>query len=200
MTNSILKSQKRDVQIDVAKGIAVILVIAGHLFTYGSIPFKFIFSFHMPLFFMISGMFRHKEEICLNRQLKNRVLGNLLIPYSFFVGLALIIQMSLLLFDVGVNWNEIKRQWLVWGPYPFGAVWFLVMLSICNVLSVLLNRVNRYRLLAFLLLSSYILSKIPVSNLLLFKTIPTALLFYHFGGILMERLRDVKGGGVRRAL
>ncbi len=41
---------------DRAKGLGMILVIYGHMFAYGGIPFSIIFSFHMPLFFIISGM------------------------------------------------------------------------------------------------------------------------------------------------
>ena len=41
--------------IDVAKGITILLVIIGHTLTFGSATRNFIFSFHMPLFFILSG-------------------------------------------------------------------------------------------------------------------------------------------------
>lgn len=47
--------QKRIQWIDIAKGIAIICVIVGHTLDVGS-PFrKIIFSFHMPLFFILAG-------------------------------------------------------------------------------------------------------------------------------------------------
>lgn len=56
--------QKRIDWIDIAKGIGIISVILGHLRTPLYIS-EMIFSFHMPLFFVISGYF-YKE-----RKLKN---------------------------------------------------------------------------------------------------------------------------------
>ena len=41
--------------VDVAKGIAILLVIIGHTVNFGSATRNFIFSFHMPLFFILSG-------------------------------------------------------------------------------------------------------------------------------------------------
>ena len=38
--------------IDVAKGIAIVLVIIGHTVQFGGGTRNFIFSFHMPLFFL----------------------------------------------------------------------------------------------------------------------------------------------------
>ncbi|WP_306538232.1 acyltransferase family protein [Megasphaera sp.] len=41
--------------IDLAKGIAILLVIIGHTVMFGSMARNLIFSFHMPLFFVLSG-------------------------------------------------------------------------------------------------------------------------------------------------
>ena len=47
--------------IDIAKGIGILLVIAGHTFWLGwSWP---VYSFHLPLFFFISGILAHQKEI-----------------------------------------------------------------------------------------------------------------------------------------
>jgi fucose 4-O-acetylase-like acetyltransferase len=52
-----LTSQKQRFDyIDIARGIAIITVIFGHIFYYSSDPMKWIYSFHMPLFFFISGL------------------------------------------------------------------------------------------------------------------------------------------------
>ena len=41
--------------VDVAKGIAILLVIVGHTLSSGGMPWKAVFSFHMPLFFILAG-------------------------------------------------------------------------------------------------------------------------------------------------
>lgn len=46
-------SSKRIEWVDIAKGIAIILMVVGH--EIGGNARIFIFSFHMPLFFILSG-------------------------------------------------------------------------------------------------------------------------------------------------
>lgn len=45
---------KRIEYLDYAKGIGIILVVLGHILIKGNIKI-YIYSFHMPLFFIISG-------------------------------------------------------------------------------------------------------------------------------------------------
>ena len=54
-----MESGQRLEYIDSAKAIAIILVIVGHCHWLGAIPNlgSFIYSFHMPLFFIVSGFF-----------------------------------------------------------------------------------------------------------------------------------------------
>ena len=48
---------KRIDSIDVARGIAILLVVIGHAITSTTNPINLFFlSFHMPLFFIISGI------------------------------------------------------------------------------------------------------------------------------------------------
>lgn len=59
--------EKRIGYFDVLKGIAIYMVVMGHVLTYGitgtepSVTFRLIGSIHMPLFFFISGYFTVKE-------------------------------------------------------------------------------------------------------------------------------------------
>ena len=65
--------------IDAARGIAILLVILGHCI--GSLDDpgnKVILSFHMPLFFFISGFCARKEKVFLDYLMK-KVKG-LLVP------------------------------------------------------------------------------------------------------------------------
>lgn len=48
--------QERSAAIDIAKGIGVILVVFGHMNTYPSIIQKIIYSFHIPMFFLLAGL------------------------------------------------------------------------------------------------------------------------------------------------
>ena len=49
--------------IDVARGINIILVVLGHCMYSADIPLnKMIMSFHMPLFFFLSGIFAKRQN------------------------------------------------------------------------------------------------------------------------------------------
>lgn len=78
-----MKSNRRDSVIDTARGIASILMVIGHLGMKSAIV-QFIYSFHMPLFFLISGMTAGgggKESLYtyINKRVRR-----LLVPYILF--------------------------------------------------------------------------------------------------------------------
>ena len=79
---------KRDYSIDVARGIACLLVIIGHIHSTPALLHTWVYSFHMPLFFAISGMVMKNEEP-LSVFVKKRVNG-LLLPY---INLSIIVFM-----------------------------------------------------------------------------------------------------------
>lgn len=54
-TTIINEKKKRILWLDVAKGIAILCTIVGHTVAFGSQVRNLIFSFHMPLFFIIAG-------------------------------------------------------------------------------------------------------------------------------------------------
>lgn len=74
---------KRIYWVDTAKGIGILLVIAGHCLQqhHGGLIFRTIYSFHMPLFFMIHGFLLKKDNI-ISRAKKN--FHSMIIPYLCF--------------------------------------------------------------------------------------------------------------------
>ena len=93
--------------IDVCKAIGIILVVLGHTYAIPVALYNVIYSFHMPLFFILAGMVYNKE--------KNNKLGFLkytvkkakqyLIPYFAFSFVNLLIQIAwrLLISKEGVS-------------------------------------------------------------------------------------------------
>lgn len=74
----------RDKSIDIAKGIGILLVVLGHC-PYVWNPVKqWLYSFHMPLFFMISGLLwdkaSHEKRGFLNASFVVKKLQRLMIP------------------------------------------------------------------------------------------------------------------------
>lgn len=76
------EEKKRIEWVDIAKGIAMILVIAGHCFNYGYFVRNAIFSFHLPLFFILAGFtFRAKPWKELLVSSTKRLLGPFLLIF-----------------------------------------------------------------------------------------------------------------------
>lgn len=75
--------KKRLVWLDTARGIAVLLVVYGHLFPYPHIVPQWIHSFHMPLFFLLSGIlfFVKKEDSLEPKFFFLKKLKGILFPY-----------------------------------------------------------------------------------------------------------------------
>lgn len=91
--------KSRDLSFDFIKGILIILVVLGHAIQmvlqnscWDNYLFHLIYSFHMPLFFFISGFF---FKSCLKMKWKDMIIykfERLLIPTIIFTSILLIIK------------------------------------------------------------------------------------------------------------
>ena len=75
---------KRIDYIDVARGIAILLMIIGHVLTVGGWKRNIIFSFHMPLFVIASGFFFKENEkfsVMIRKALKTLIIPFLIIIF-----------------------------------------------------------------------------------------------------------------------
>ncbi|MBQ1171882.1 MAG: acyltransferase family protein [Lachnospiraceae bacterium] len=153
-------TNKRIEWIDTAKGITILLVIIAHTVYYGntgSIIHTVIYSFHMPLFFILSGftatLTSTKEDFLIKTK---KLAMSLLVPAYVAYICKLFICMVIDKPD-NINFNFFinhlysmlyvskgkinNQQDLI---YLFGYIWFLVVLFLCrtllNYLNLLLNR------------------------------------------------------------
>lgn len=85
---------ERNKQIDISKGIAIILMILGHSFiltaNWTNFFFKFVYSFHMPLFIIFSGYYfkiggggNLEKELKTHKALFNNCFSGLHHSFSF---------------------------------------------------------------------------------------------------------------------
>lgn len=106
---TIVKSKKRDPMISIAKAIGIILMVVGHVYDKESWGVHFIYMFHMPLFFVLSGYFfkapqNFKELLMFT---KKKLIG-LYLPYLLWSILFVFLHNVLLEFGVGEDtygWN-----------------------------------------------------------------------------------------------
>jgi len=130
--------RKRILWIDVAKAIAIICMIIGHIVPLGELR-NLIYSFHMPLFFVLTGftmkkVSTRKEFFC---QIKKDFF-RILIPYlTIYLADNL---MSIVVFKEEVRVDIImdKLMWAsaveVKGHLAIGAIWFLFILFCTKVI------------------------------------------------------------------
>ncbi len=73
----------RNLQLDVLKGIGILLVIIGHISGNGILN-KWIYSFHMPLFFFISGVIYYLSNKVDVKSFITKKFHGLIVPYLIF--------------------------------------------------------------------------------------------------------------------
>jgi acyltransferase len=137
-----MASQSDDTRIawiDMAKALGIFLVFYGHIlevmYRYGGRPFllpplQFIYAYHMPLFFVLSGYLYRDKALTFGRFFRYLFLTRL-VPFFFFNLLAL---GALLLQQAGrggIDWQVVGRgcRALLWGTPSFNMLtWFLACL------------------------------------------------------------------------
>ena len=168
------KSKNRILWVDAARGIAMLLVILGHCIGSLNDPgYKFILSFHMPLFFFLSGYCSKKEEQ-FRPYLKKKA-RELLVPQ--------------LLFGVFECWIDMMSG----RPEEIDILndflgWFLLVLFYISIVFWLIQtfgyekkRTIRFGVFIINFILIIILERLQVSTLLHIEVVPMALLFFLLG-------------------
>ena len=148
--------------VDVFKGLAIILIVLGHVLRFGVLH-KFAYYFHVPAFFFIAGVVAKRKEF--NKSFVWTQFKRLMIPYYTFGIIS--IAVYLVLGSVAANildvysTNGILKNilMLLYGNsiIPFNApLWFLPALFVTNILYQLLCAVMRTTLLRKNYLSIYL--------------------------------------------
>ena len=149
--------KKRIIYFDIAKGIGMILVLIGHLQTdtiFSYSPYvlslcSWIFSFHMALFFIISGMLiscKKENEKDLKEAVKKKF-KSIMIPYVWFSLIYIFIVLYSMLITKVVPFRSFLIQlWYVAGMFGMNVLWFLPALFAAEVLFLYLTqRLNKYK-------------------------------------------------------
>lgn len=151
---------KRDYAVDIAKAIGILLMILGHCQGIPWLLRNFIFSFHMPLFFIFSGYFFKKPENM--KEMVNKNVRHLVLPY-LFTSLVLILY-YFLMHNYSMVGQEIIGTIMSNGGWPsekygsnlpyIGPIWFLLALFWCKFFYVYVNNYTEKRLFASFIIST----------------------------------------------
>lgn len=155
-----MEETKRLDYVDVCKAIGILLVVLGHTYYGPKMLHNLIYSFHMPLFFILAGFTYSKS--------RNNVLGfwpfakkkarELLVPYALFALANLIIQIIwkrfLLHEAVGFGYvaDNLKGIFFCYSSKQYmpncSPIWFLLCLFIADLLFFWLMRLKKNAALA----------------------------------------------------
>lgn len=176
--------------IDIAKGIAIILVVYGHA-GLANIPLleKWVCAFHMPFFFFISGiLFSVDKYPTINKFLQRRW-KTLIRPYLFFSIICLLAYWYL---DPDHILTKSKSVLLYgWGGV---ALWFIPVLILTELLYFIIRKyISNQTILTLTLLGSAVIGwvsyKLNLPDNYNFWFIFTAVLFYGSGNLLNRVLK-----------
>ena len=129
------KTKERIDWIDYAKALGVFLVIMGH--TYKGYSFiGWIYSFHMPLFFFLSGTTLKIEQISCKEFFKKRVKA-LLIPYILYSAVYIILEVVKGALNGNIDGTMkyfLRDAFWIRGEQATIGLWFLPLLFLVEVL------------------------------------------------------------------
>lgn len=148
-----MEHKVRDIKIDLLKGLAILLVVLGHCVQYNYPKtfdlhpvFRLIYSFHMPLFMLLSGYVASFTFKGSGRQLATKAQTLLLPFFSWFV-------FSYFFYTKSVSSDGFWLQFLALLKNPDRGLWFLWVLFLNFVVLAIALRISRKYTVPILLLS-----------------------------------------------
>lgn len=154
---------KRNESIDFLKGIAIFSVVLAHCWLLDREIFHFIYSFHMPLFFCISGyLFSAKKKY------KDFLVGkikNLIIPYILFFVFSFIVSVTIFEKDITLL-NGLK--YLILGGKNCArvhnwALWYLQLFFIASNVFYFIAKI-KYTFIRFAVMVGLFIVSLPVQQ------------------------------------
>lgn len=180
---------KRKNWIDVAKGVAICLVCAGHSQIEKIAPIgSWIYSFHMAFFFLIAGYCYNPHKYTHTGDYVVRKLKGLMWPYLALSAFSVLLEICL---RSGYGFADFGRLFLV--PYPGCGVigfWFVRVLLVAEVLYALLPRKAQWGAAFVGLLAIGASGCGWVHNapeILRPQSVLAAIFFYHVGTVVKEQ-------------
>lgn len=206
-------NKNRIKSIDIAKAIGIFLIVLGHTLTFGNLR-KFVYAFHVPLFFFLSGIcFSKKDNITF---LKKKI-KSLYFPYIIMSIISILIYSFMGKYmDKGTSfniWNNIfgmiyanpNLENMQWNQ----PLWFLpclfMQLFIINILENIINN-NKYKQIIRVLfvialtILGYILSAMKIYLPLQLEAAMCMMIFTYLGILIKENKEKLKASKLCKIL
>ena len=186
---------KRNDTIDIVKGIGIISVVLGHCWLLPQTIIHFIYSFHMPLFFIVAGYFYRDRGVVDSLQKDAK---RLLFPYIVFATIFVLkftassiikygdvsafFKLSFIAFYASAGNHT--SYYLSWVP-DIGVIWFLPAMFVCkNVFNILCKLPNGGVLITIVAITATIIDVYLVNLPLGILVGCSAMVFFQIGFVL----------------
>lgn len=188
--------------INALRAIGIITVVIGHndtIFT------KYIYSFHMPLFFFLSGLTYDSDKWNDGFGYMKRKAKALLFPYFLYSAFLYIIWIPIDILKgkeitnnilirnfIGIFYSQGGHEYMTWGV----PMWFLTCSFLVSIIYYYISKLDKRRNIIIALitcgilgyLTKYLTFRLPWS----LDTALTAIVFYGIGNLLRENILNYK--------
>ena len=142
----IAKGKNRIDSVDILRAVGIILMIMGHV-GFGGVFDRYIHSFNMPVFFLISGsLFVSKDNISIGKQIIKKA-ERLLLPYLFYAVINYIFWL-VLVYEPGKSPYAPLVRLVTYNTEKLpicGALWFLTAMFFAEVYYIIIDRLIRIK-------------------------------------------------------
>lgn len=137
-----MQEEKREEWVDRVKFLGILAIYIGHFGNAAGWLYQFVFTYHVPLFFFVSGFFANSKSKYTIKEYFVKKVKTLVIPY-FFLGI-LNIGFHVLLYNPGArefltlfkDFRGIRSNMIC-----FGSMWFLPCLFLIEMFYAVLYKV-----------------------------------------------------------
>lgn len=190
-------------EINIMRGIAVFCVVIGHSFSSTVEPSilgflkDFVYCFHMPAFFFISGFLSQRKEMLTIQEKYKRIRKKafrLLIPYFFLTVVTIILKVIFGTFAKNpLKYDSLFIDILIGRNNPNGGLWFLYTLFAISAIGIILSEIDVRKIFGIMCL-------LYIANIIFFEQNGHILAFIlsygwlYFGGAIFrlyyKKIRD----------
>lgn len=175
-------NNNRLIFLDIAKGIGILLVVIGHLLNSSSLPGMYIYQFHMPFFFLISGYCYNQAKYTGHLRTYINVRGlQLLVPLACFNLLIMCCNFQI--------FHDYTAE--IFADHMIGATWFLLVLFGASILFSIIDNVTsiifKAGILVIFLAWGCALSHYEINPPYGIASVPSATFYFGIGNLLKRR-------------
>lgn len=194
--------KQRKEYIDILKGIGIWFVVFGHITHIGFLR-EYIWNFHMPLFFWVSGLLFNRSKYSNFKNFALHRINTIILPYIIFFAVTFLYYVFIeRRFRGGEYSIEHQLLGLLYGTYEGnhllfnGALWFLPCLFSVEMIFWMISKAKDVTAIAALLILCYVAGAIINVNQLNFlpwglHTALFAVVFYGIGFLSKKSVTDL---------